>query len=97
MKSPIQIKIDHDDWWVYVVGPIDLGWGDLRIAFIEDLPEEVANAAKKLGWNCPAILCAHFFVPNPGTFDFEECFVWKHGNNGTCFIASKVPLPHLDE
>lgn len=36
-----------------------------------------------------------FFVPDESEFGIG--FVWKQENNGTTFIVSTVPLPHLEK
>ncbi|MDF2784473.1 MAG: uncharacterized protein K0S95_1008 [Pantoea eucrina] len=36
-----------------------------------------------------------FWIPDDHSFTYA--FVWKQDNNGTTFIVSPVPLPHLEK
>ena len=66
------------------------GLGGFRIAV-----ESAMDAARKAGYdgeprNPPAV----FWLPVQDSF--EPGFVIKQDNNGTTFIVSPVPLPHLE-
>lgn len=57
--------------------------------------ERAKEAARKIGWEGdfrekPRV----FFVPTETEMSYG--FVWKQDNNGTTFIASPIPMPHLD-
>lgn len=57
--------------------------------------EEAKDLARDQGWDGefrePAVV---FWMPVEGTF--EPGFVIKQDNNGTTFVVSPVPLPHLE-
>ena len=84
-------------WWVYAIGPIDIGWEDLVCIELDVVPWAVRAAAASLGWegDVRGSECAKFSLPCED--DFIAGYVWKQDNNGTCFVASPVELPYLND
>ena len=95
------------DWMIYAVPPIDDRW-DLLSSVAETIRrsphpdsgqiaadwERVAALATSTEWDgeftgAPVV----FWFPVDG--DFQHGFAWKGGSNGTCFIASRLPLDWL--
>lgn len=83
-------------WWGYCIPPLDFGWENAITFPIESVPDEVKFLARKLGWegDVRGKDCAKFLIPDE--MGFAEGFIWKQDNNGTCFVISPIPLPHLE-
>lgn len=84
-------------WFVYAIAPIDVGWEYAQRIGIHAVPREIREAAAEIGWegDVRGDACVVFLMPEDTTF--VGGFAWKQDNNGTCFVASSVELPHLSE
>ena len=99
--------------FIYMTNPIDVWPGDSLWKFVDGIDKddplllpstimfdfaEACVLASKVGWegdfrDDPEI----FWIPDPHSGNWMYGFAWKQNNNGTCFIASPVDLPHLKE
>ena len=52
--------------------------------------------ARKLNWEGDVRGCVRVFWL-PDEFELTYGFVWKQSNNGTTFVVSPKPLPHLQD
>ena len=58
---------------------------------------EAMEMASHVGWEGDYIDGPYVsFLPNPGANETRPVLAWKQRNNGTTFVASTVPLPHMD-
>lgn len=71
------------------------GWQE-AVDSLQRFENLAAERFKQLGWegdhqddSSPA------FFALPGNGDIFIGVIYKQGNNGACFVASPVPLPHL--
>lgn len=63
----------------------------------EDMLLVAQSLARKLGWDGTYREGPYVSgLPMPDADDFGFMVAWKQDNNGTTFVASPVPLPHLD-
>jgi hypothetical protein len=65
------------------------------LSSLEKLKTGAKKGFEKLHWE--GDLCDrpyYFSIPCPPSFDIA--LIIKQDNNGTCFVASPVPLPHLE-
>ena len=54
------------------------------------------SLAKKVGWEGDIREGPYvFFIPDPGSFEMRQCFVFKQDNNGETFIISPFEMPWL--
>ena len=99
-------------WHFYTISPIDIWEGGFtRHELIERhgsdgfngigyarLVDRVLKIAATLGsyWEGD-IRQGPFLFFIPEEFQPAPCVVWKQDNNGTTFVASAVPLPHLED
>lgn len=81
--------------YIYVMPPIDMGWG--KLTKIDSLPEPIAKIAKEepVNWEGDAWTIFEFWIPSEG--QMVRGYTWKQQNSGTTFIASPVELAYLDE
>lgn len=104
--------LEYSKWYSYEIPPIDFRWEHLNspehiLATIkndddweisahifEAAYENAKKLASSLGWEGDALEEAVFFVPVEGEFRYG--FALKQSNNGTTYIISPIPLPHLE-
>ena len=96
-------------WHVYQTLPMDFGW-DCLLPFSEYLRRYEAGNSQLLEQFTQACFAVSrqtkwegdfmqgpyvFFIPD----EYEPLigYVWKQSNNGDCFVACEVKLPHLEE
>lgn len=85
-------------WWIYEARfPIDEGWDLLQRVPAGEIPYEVREHARRIGWegDVRGDECARFAIPTDG--GFVNGYAWKQDNNGTTYIASPVQLIHLED
>lgn len=62
----------------------------------ENFYKRAIDAGDQIGWEGD-FRTGPCVAPIPDHDSAKLSLVWKQDNNGTTFIASEVPLPHLDE
>lgn len=97
-----------ETWYAYATGPLD-HWGGWQVAATWDdeaessLPQKVLAAWSEMFWDgfdetqagMPTLLLS--YLPDPINNCTAPLFAVKQNNNGMCFFASTVPLPHLEK
>ena len=100
-------------WYNYAIPPIDFYWSKLKSPceviremthdfnkvdelsrFIKDLSSAM-EAFKSMGWQSTVMSDGVFYVPFEDEFHYG--FALKESDNGTTYIASPIPFPHLEE
>jgi hypothetical protein len=100
-------------WYNYAIPPIDINWGQLKSPteviremthdfnevdelrrFIKDLSSAM-EAFNSMGWQSTVTSDGVFYVPLENEFHYG--FALKESDNGTTYIASPIPFPHLEE
>jgi hypothetical protein len=92
--------MNRDQFYIYVLPPIDFGWNML---FVADHGEEPLRALLNRAAALPdGLAWEGDFSWGPGQFaiptdtEFTAGYAWKQANNGTTYIASPIKLPWLD-
>lgn len=60
-----------------------------------ELQSKAEAAFKQIGWEGDTREGPYYFAV-PGDNKMEIGYIVKQDNNGDCFVASPVPLPHLE-
>ncbi len=68
---------------------------DCELREFDRLLSEAALAAQTMGWNGEIRIEPHVFWL-PASVAPQYDFAWKEENNGTTYVASPQPLPHLE-
>lgn len=63
---------------------------------LDRLEQKAHDAFREIGWEGDVREGPYFFSV-PGDTSMVHGYILKQDNNGSCFIASPVPLPHLGE
>ncbi len=70
---------------------------DVLDEHLDSLLEVAQIAFRKIDWEGDIMDGPFYFaVPNPDELAFAFGLVLKQSNNGSTFIASPVPLPHIE-
>jgi hypothetical protein len=75
-------------YYIYHLTPVDNYWEDLGKS--KELPKEIDEAARTIGWEGEIILSGTFMLPVEQ--EFVIGYAWQQSNNGSTFIASPIPL-----